>query len=1053
MKFRLCVSTLLVILAVVATAVAQRSTATLTGTVMDPTGAVIPNAKITITNKSTQEVRHAQSDSNGYFSQAFLPPGTYSVTAEAPNFQPVTADNLILDVNRTVNQNLTVGKLTGATEAVTVTAEAPVIENATVTQGQVIPQQTVQEIPLNGRHFLDLSLLTVGTVTPPANGFLTAPLRGQGSFGVVTAGNREDENNYMVNGVNLNDMANGQLTFNPSINTVSEFKLDNSTYSADEGRNAGSIINIGTRSGTNSYHGEAFDFIRNNWFDARNFFDPVGTPFAPFKRNNFGAAFGGPIIKNKTFFFLSYEGLRQRQALPLSTIVLSNTDRAAVTDPTSQKLLSLIPQANSVDSKGNPVFLGSTVAPVNIDQGTADIEHNIGANDRIHGYYAFQADLRKEPTLQGGSVPGAGDTRQSHRQIMTLGESHIFSPTTVNDIRFGYNRIHISFTPDNNLDPTQFGINDGLSGPVGLPQIVIGQTGIVFGGIGGFPQARGDYTGVLSDTLSHLRGKHALKLGGEVRRFNGNSIAGDLGTLSFTTIQNFQGTVANGGNAVVTGFNINSGGFHPARVYDVAFGLFGVDTYKISPQFTLELGLRWDWNMSPTEAEGRTSRFDPATDTLIPFGSAGYTETLKQNSHLFQPRVGFIWDAFANSKAIVRGAYGLAYDQPLPGTFVFSGNPPFALPVSLSGTATYGTLLTSAKSSGLALGTADPNFHDAYVQSWNLNIESQITPTFGGMIGYFGNKGTHMELDLNINPITNSLASPAVRVFNNLAANSPVLPGSPLGNITQRTSLGTSNYNALWVSAQKRVGHGLQFNTSYTWSHSFDLNSRNFQGVVVQNPFDIRGNYGPSDFDVRNRFVFSAVYDLPFHGNRLTSGWEISPIIQLQSGNPLNVVSGSASAGTPTIGNFTGNSTIRPDLLGPVVINPTFVGTNVQWFANTSVCDPTAACPAGAVFEVPVTKVGGKNLYHFGDLGRNALIGPDFKDVDLQLSKMTKISERFSVQLRADAFDLFNHPNFGNPNLTATPGSKNFGIITGTRFPTGDSGSSRQIQLAVKLMF
>src|SRR5437588_4017873 len=249
---RLFVSTILLILALAATAIAQQSTATLTGTVMDPTGAVIPNAKVTITNKNTQEVRRAQTDSNGYYSQAALPPGTYSVTAEAPNFQAVTADNLILDVNRSVNQNLTVGKLTGATEAVTVTAEAPVIENATITQGQVIPQQTVQEIPLNGRHFVDLSLLTVGTVTPPANGFLTAPLRGQGSFGVNTAGNREDEVNFMVNGVNLNDMANGQITFQPSINTVSEFKLDNYTYSADEGRNAGAIINDGTRTRTNS---------------------------------------------------------------------------------------------------------------------------------------------------------------------------------------------------------------------------------------------------------------------------------------------------------------------------------------------------------------------------------------------------------------------------------------------------------------------------------------------------------------------------------------------------------------------------------------------------------------------------------------------------------------------------------------------------------------------------------------------------------------------------------------------------------------------------------
>jgi hypothetical protein len=1045
-SFRLFFSALL-ILGLAATAVAQQSTATLTGTVMDPTGAVIPNAKITITNKNTQEVRRAQTDSNGYFTQAALPPGTYNVAAEAPNFQAVTAENLILDVNRTVNQNLTLGKLTGATEAVTVTAEAPVIENATMTQGQVIPQQTVQEIPLNGRHFVDLSLLTVGTVTPPANGFLTAPLRGQGSFGVNTAGNREDEVNFMVNGVNLNDMANGQITFQPSINTVSEFKLDNSTYSADEGRNAGAIINVGTRSGTNSYHGEAFDYVRNDWFDARNFFNKAGTPMSPFKRNNFGAAFGGPIIKNKTFFFLSYEAVRQRQGLTLNTLVLSNAQRAAVTNATSAKLLTLIPTAN--DPTGTR-FLGSAVAPVNIDQGTADVQHNIGANDRVHGYFAFQRDVRKEPTLQGGSVPGAGDTRQSHRQILTFSESHIFSATTVNDARFGYNRIHITFTPDNNLDPSSLGINDGLTGPVGIPQIIIGQTGIVFGGIGGFPQGRGDYTGVLSDTLSQLRGKHALKLGGEVRRFNGNGFSGDNGTLSFSNVAGFQSGAA-------SAFSVASG-FRPARVYDNAWGLFGVDTYKISPQFTLELGLRWDWNMSPTEAENRTSFFNPATDTLIPFGSTGYTQTLKQNNKLFQPRVGFIWDAFANSKVIVRGGYGLAFDQPLPGAFIFNGNPPFSSPLAFTSstakpTTTYSTLLTDSRAGGFALATTDPNFRDAYVQSWNLNLESQITPTFGGMIGYFGNKGTHMELDLPVNPIVGG-----VRTFKTLAASSPIAPGAALGNITERSSLGTSNYNALWVTAQKRIGHGLQFTTSYTWSHSFDLNSRNFQGVVVQNPFDIRSNYGPSDFDVRNRFVFSAVYQLPFHGNRLFSGWEVSPIIQLQSGNPLNVVAGSPSGGT-AISGFTGVSTIRPDILGPVRIAPTFTSAGVQWFANTAVCDPRTggACPAGAVFAVPVTGTAAGtssvNNYHFGNLGRNALTGPTFKDVDLNLSKNTKITERFTLQLRVDAFDLFNHPNFGNPNLTATPGSANFGIISSTRFPTGDAGSARQLQLSAKLLF
>ena len=272
-----------------------------------------------------------------------------------------------------------------------------------------------------------MALLIPGTVTPPQNGFLTAPLRGQGSFAFNTAGNREDTVNFMVNGINLNDMVQNQITFQPSINTVSEFKVDNSTYSAEYGRNSGAIVNIATRSGSNQYHGELFEFIRNHDLDARNFFNTrfitvngVQTPNAQatFKRNNFGANFGGPIYKDKTFFFLSYEGLRQRQGIPLSTAVLSTAQRAQVQaggNPTSLQLLNLIPAANS----GNN-FVGSATAPVNIDQGTADISHNFSSNLRLHGYYAIQEDLRQEPTLQGDTLPNFGDTRNQDAKLRRL---------------------------------------------------------------------------------------------------------------------------------------------------------------------------------------------------------------------------------------------------------------------------------------------------------------------------------------------------------------------------------------------------------------------------------------------------------------------------------------------------------------------------------------------------------------------------------------------------------------------------------------------------------
>ena len=1047
---------LLIVLAASSLVLAQ-STATLQGTVTDETGAVIPGAKITVTNEATSVARTTLTDSSGNYLVAALPVGSYRVEVESNGLQHQVVQGLVLEVSRTVAQNFSL-KPAAVAESVTITGEAPVMETTTMTVGQVIDKRTVQEIPLNGRHFVDLGLLIPGSVTPPANGFLTAPLRGQGSFAIVTAGNREDTVNFMINGVNVNDMANGQVTFQPSINTVQEFKVDNSTYSAEEGRNSGAIVNIATRSGSNDWHGEVFDFIRNNDLDARNFFNKDTALMSPFKRNNFGANLGGPILKNRTFFFASYEGLRQRQGLTLNQTVLTDAQRQqaqTVNNPTIVKLLPLIPQAN--DATGAK-FLGSAVAPVNIDQWTGDVTTTLGVNDHLHGYYVFQRDQRKEPTLQGNNVPGAGDTRQSHRQIFTLGETHVFSSNLVNDVRFGYNRIHITFVPDSNLDPSTFGIADGQSGAIGLPDIIVGGINLRFGGIRNFPQGRGDYTAVLSDTASYLHGRHNFKFGGEMRRFNGNAFTSDDGQITFATATDFI-------NGNPNGFAVTTGGNRPARVYMNALGLFAQDSVKVKPFLTLELGLRWDWNMSPTEAVNRSIPFVPASDSLVRMGTNGLSDSINQNDHNFEPRLGFSWDMFHDGKTVLRGGYGWQVDQFLPGPFILNSNPPLANPVAFTPTGAkpftaFGSLLTDAAGSGLAPGTVDQNYKNAYVQSWNLNLQRQVTPSTAIMVGYFGSKGTHLNLAENINQITNG-----VRPFPTLSASSPILPGAALGNIISNTSVGNSNYNALWITGNRRLSKNLQFNASYTWSKSLDYNSRNFQNVTVQDSFNPRGDYGLSDFDVRNRFVINALYSLPFQGNRVVSGWQLSTIVQLQGGNPLNVVAGNPSSGAG-ISSFTGTagqagapSTVRPDLVGTQqIVNQIITsGSNagfIQWFPTNAVCDPrSAACPAGSIYALPVSLVGGANVYHFGNLRRDSVSGPGFENVDLSLSKSTKITERLRSEFRVEAFDLFNHPNFGNPGLVAQVGSSSFGVITGTRFPTGDSGSSRQLQFALKLIF
>ena len=1020
---------LLLVAAFLATppALAQ-STATLQGTVTDSKGAVVPNANIVVRNRSTASERTTQTDTDGNYQLAALPVGVYSVEVRVQGFKTQVADQVTLEVAKTAVQNfqLDVGAIS---EQVLVSSDVPVIETATTSVGTVINQRTVQEIPLNGRHFVDLGLLIPGSVTPPQNGFLTAPLRGQGSFAFNTAGNREDTVNFMINGVNLNDMAQNQITFQPSINTVQEFKVDNSTFSAEYGRNSGAIVNIATRSGTNDYHGEFFEFLRNEALDARNFFDPRKPPF---KRNQFGLNVGGPLHlphfgtggspfsyngKNRTFFFFSYEGLRQRQGLTLTSNVLTPAQRASVTNPTVLKLLPLIPLPTSIDTVlvgGVPTqvarFAGAGTAPVNIDQYTGDVSHNFSSNDRLHGYYAFQRDLRGEPNLQGNTLPGFGDTRQSQRQIFTLNETHIFGPNLTNEARLGFNRVNISFTPNFQVNPEDFDINDGVDQPIGLPQISITGFNFNIGGPTGFPQGRADTTVVVSDTLNYLRGNHSFKFGGEGRRFYNNGFQLDTGSFIFPNVDSFIAGRA-------TSFSITTGDRSSAIIQN-ALGFYVQDNYKARPNLTLELGLRYDWNMTPTERFNRFVVFDPATRSLVRVGS-GIDDAYHENNKNFQPRVGIAWDPFKDGKTSIRAAYAILTDQPVTNVVTgLASNPPFAEPRALTtqlpNLITFQNADDVARAAGLSPNTVAHDFDNPYVQSWNLNIQREIGRDLGVTIGYFGSKGTHLRIARNINQRVNG-----VLPFASLPSTDPFRPNVPLVNIIQIEGTGNSSYNGLWLTATKRFSRGFQFNASYTFSKSIDYNSLNSQGVVIQDNYNVRGSRGLSDFDARHRFVFSGIYELPFHGNQLVEGWQLSSIVQSQTGNPVNiVVNNSVLTGV--------NNTVRPDVTGPVEI----LGTVNRWFDISP-------------FVVPVNR--------FGSLGRNVVIGPGFNNTDISVIKRTKLTETQLIEFRWEVFDVFNHANFGQPGRVV--GTANFGQISSTRFATGDSGSSRQMQFALKYKF
>ena len=1076
-QFLKSIAVLLVLLTGMALPVRAQSTAVLQGTVFDPNGGAVPGAKVTATNQATGVSFPTVTDGAGNYLFPTLPIGIYRVEISSAGFETVVVTDLKLDVATTVTKNVTL-KIGQASTTVEVSGGAPIVDTTGTSLGQVINDKDVQDIPLNGRHFTDLALLTPGTVTGPANGFLTFPLRGQGAFAIDTAGQREDTTNWLVNGINLNDPVQNQITFQPPIDTLAEFKIDNSSFPAQYGRNAGAIVNMATRSGSSDYHGEAFEFIRNNDLDARNYFNASPLPMAPFKRNDFGADFGGPIIKNKLFFFLAYEGLRQRQSLTVETPVPSQNQVAAVpsSEPAIIALLKLIPPANLVGTGtgGNPAtynsFSGGVTANVSLNQGSGDIDYELSRSDRIHGYYVLQKDLREEPTAGGNiaaNIPDFGDTRSGFRQLFTVSEDHEFSGSLNNTVRLGYNRIHLTFTPNGLLNPASYDMTLPAGAPVdsGLPFFNVGGT-LGFGGPTGEPQGRGDTTVVLNDNLSWLKGRHTLMFGGEIRRAYNDNIAFNIGSLTFASLADFLADEANA-------FTLQLGSGND-RILQPSYAGFAQDAFKWKPNFTINVGLRYTWNATPSEADGRFSNFDPTTGGLIIA-----KQPFPQRNENFEPRIGFAWDPFKDGKTSIRAAYAIMTQDPtLNVASQLSGNPPFAIPLSVN-SATNG--IAAENPSGLLSTTSlgplvlNPNFTDMYAQDWNLTIQRELSPTLGLQVAYVGTKGTHLELTQNINqPLVVGGDYERTKPYPTLPLSSQILPAQcaapnpvcPFGNIQQINSDGNSNYNALWVTVTKHVSHGLQFLATYTYAKSLDYNSLSSgETYTVQNAYNPRGDYGLSEFDVRHRGAVSGTYQLPFTKNRLVSGWQLGIFSEAQTGNPVNP--------TLAIGPGPGISlTVRPDLLQAV----SGTGNPTEWFSNKLLCMPFNGTPTGgapsfpvcgsgvnAAFAIPCTfqstptTPGGKTYpivpgsCHPGSLGRDAITGPSFVNTDFSILKDTRITERVNLQFRTEMFDLFNHPNFGNPVLTATSGS--FGLITSTRFPTGDFGSSRQIQFALKLQF
>jgi Carboxypeptidase regulatory-like domain len=984
--------------------------ASLTGIVKDPRDAAVSGAALTLTNKDTGVSISTKSDAGGDYTFSAIKPGKYSLKAEQAGFKTFLHNELTLlvDERSRLDVVLQIGE---AATVVTVEANVGGVQTESSSLGEVVTNTKIVEVPLNGRFFLDIALLTAGTVAPSTNNrtFLAVP-SGIGISGINASGAREDATNYMFDGINLSDMVQNQITFQPNIDMIQEFKVQTNAFTAEYGRNAGIIINGVSKSGSNGFHGTAYEFVRNEIFDAKNYFDPAG-PITPFKRNIYGYSVGGPIIRNRTFFFTSYEGRQGREQATLKTQVPTDAQRATATNPVIVKLLGLIPAPN--DSTGT-FFQGVAPRRRSLNQFTGRIDHSFNERNVIFGNFLSNRDERTEPTLQGNNLPGFGDSRPATREFLALGYNHVFTPTITNEFRAGMNRVKIAFNPVYTADPATFGIT---SPSTVFPDVVI-SGGAVFGGISGFPQGRGDTTFQYSDTVSWIRGRHSIKFGAEYRRFRNNNFNnGTGGVLNFANLASFLAGTASSSTQTslpaTPGYRVN------------ALGIFVQDDFKVSARLTVNMGIRWEYNGVPSEIHNRLGIYDFTKNVVTQVGTNGFDGPYNKQFTNFGPRLGFSYDPFGKGKTVIRAGSGIYFDQPV--TNVIGGlstNPPFSSSVNITSNVNLSAPFSQPPGSSSAIGSVDPNFKSGVVYSYNFNIQQEVLNTVV-QISYVGSQSRHLRLTGDYNQGVNGLR--------------PIPNYSSIG---VQESVSNANYNGLWLSANKRMTKDVTFSASYTFSKSIDNNSVSSSNPQIQNFYNIGAEHALSDFDARHRFVFSGVYLVPFKADngftkRLVEGWSISPIVNLQTGNPFSPIvalTRTLTPGTPPVPGTIYNSGSleafdRPNLVqGQSLLVP---NPNPTQYIN-----PAAFVRANLAF---------------GNAGRNILTAPGLQDIDVALSKNTVIKERVSLQFRAEAFNIFNHPNFAQPVNAFTAAT--FGQITATRTTRGDLGSSRQLQLGMKLIF
>jgi hypothetical protein len=1150
MRVRSCFGFLMLLIS--ASLVAQTFRGTILGTVTDPQGAVVAGAAVTVRNVNTGLERTTQTSADGSYSVPELPIGTYNVVATQSGFQTAVISNIAVDVaaEKRVDFVFRAGQVS---EKVEVSGETlPQVETTTDTLGTTFTAEQAKNLPLNGRDFQKMIFLTPGVAGSPDE-ITDSP----GSFGIFSMnGARGRSNNFLLDGTDMNDGYRNDPAINEAgvfgtpatilpVDAIEETQIS-SNFMPEYGRNAGAAVNIVTKSGTNTLHGSLIEYFRNNALDARNYFDPVSTPKAPFHNNQFGGSLGGPIVKDKTFFYLNYEGQRERVGVVTQGCVPDPRQIALDGGASNSVIAALLarnpwpkPNLNVAYDPANPDFdsgcptgpNASVISPSynRVDSMIAKIDHNFNSRNLFTGRYFFGDSSQSFPlalTASGGQLPGFNTFTPTRVQLISLSHVWTLSGTKVNELRFGWNRFAEDFLPeDSAFHPSSIGLITGSGlADRGLPIMLVGGFSQL-GSTSGDPRGRVDSNNQLIDNFSWKMNKHDVKLGFEYRRTTIKQYFDKYfrGKITFASAKPPTNEVTSTLSDFLAG-NV-SPNFGAAFQYagdtlrhtaENSYGFYLQDTYRATSRLTLNYGLRWDYFGVVSEknnlfSNATTENAATGAFVLTQVGQPGLSRLYEPDYKNFSPRVSVAWDATGRGKTVLRAGWGLFYDA--FSQDIFLGHlpyPPFFDPgpaynpvgpeqiipaANTTGTIIPGQPVFDSSGCGTVecdIFTVDRHIHTPYMENYNVNLQQQLSSKTVLLVSYVGSQGHHLFRFRDIsqpNQATITASDIGVAQANVNTVN--LLPCFPAGGpgcgnsygvprtfnfpyssfyIMQEESTAKSNYNALQTSLRVNQWRGITSIVNYTWSHSQDTASdlEDFEPNAAQ-PYDsTRPNleYGNSNFDVRNRFTWVFGYQLPKMGlSRLKNGWGFTSTLTLQSGQPFQM-----NYNFEDDFSGAGEGIDRPDVVGPIVYHKNNPANFVSLSSFAIPCTLTSfaiASPSGTADDcVPGTR-------HFGNERRNSLVGPAYKNWDFAIYKDTTITERLSMQLRAEFFNLLNHPNFASPFLPlfiADPGQQGFAVNGNREVGTGGfalgatgdvgignpflgGGGPRGIQLAAKFTF